>query len=444
MGTRGESAAGNALEAARRLEAAGDFEGVVAVLRRVVEIAPLNAEAHGRLGIALRELGRLEEAIDSFDAAAESHPGLASAHSQAALTFEALGRFDEAIARYRRSLELQPEQPEVRWNLALALLLIGRLKEGWELFESRWQTRVFAGKRPSLAAPVWQGEELRGKTLLVLPEQGFGDNIQFARYVPLAAARGARVVVATKAQLMRLFASLGGAAEVRSNELPLPPCDYWTPVMSLPRLFDTTLASIPTHTPYLRAPAGAVQAWRKRIGTRPALKVGIVWSGGILVTRPDLFSSGASKSLPPAVLAPFAAVRGVRFYSLQKLAGPRADVASLKALRLVDWTSELSDFADTAALIEALDLVVTVDTSVAHLTGALGKPVWTLLKVGADWRWLLDCDRSPWYPSMRLFRQQTPGDWRPAVAAATAALQALADERGFSHRGLLDRLLGRG
>jgi hypothetical protein len=428
--------------AADRLLAEDDPEGAEALLRRAVSMAPGAAEAHGRLGIALRALERFDQALAAFDTAAECDPGLAAPHGEAGFTLAAAGRPAEAVARYRRALELKPEQPEVRWNLALLLLLVGQYEEGWALFETRWALPRFAKKLPQLRSPVWRGEDIAGKTLLVLPEQGFGDNIQFARFARLAGERGARVVLVTRPAVTRLFSTLKGVGEVRTDELPLPDCDYHVPIMGLPHALGTTLATIPAEVPYLAADPGAVDRWRARLRGGDALRVGLVWSSGVLTTGRDLFMNAMAKSLPLAALAPLARVRNVAFYSLQKFAGAHDPAAHVppKELRLVDWTAELADFADTAAFVAALDLVISVDTSVAHLAGALGKPVWVLLPANADWRYLREREDSPWYPTMRLFRQRSPGIWREPVAEAAEALAALAGAGRGARRGVLSTL----
>jgi hypothetical protein len=281
---------------------------------------------------------------------------------------------------------------------------------------------------------MWRGEDIAGRTLLVLPEQGFGDNIQFARFARLAGERGARVVLVTRPPVKRLFSTLRGVTEIRADELPLPDCDYHVPIMGLPHALGTTLATIPADVPYLAADPGAVDRWRARLRGGDALRVGLVWSSGVLTTGRDLFMNAMAKSLPLAALAPLARVPNVAFYSLQKFAGAHDPAAHVPppGLRLVDWTTELADFADTAALVAALDLVISVDTSVAHLAGALGKRVWVLLPADADWRYLRGRADSPWYPTMRLFRQRSAGIWREPVAEAAEALASLAgrDARG--------------
>jgi hypothetical protein len=428
--------------AADKLQAEDDPEAAEALLRRAVRLAPAAAEAHGRLGIALRALERFDEALAAFDTAAECDPALATPHSEAGFTLATAGRPAEAVARYRRALELKPEQPEVRWNLALLLLQLGQYEEGWALFEARWALPRFAKKLPQLRSPVWRGEDIAGKALLVLPEQGFGDNIQFARFARLAGERGARVVLVTRPPVTRLFSTLRGGTEVRTDELPLPDCDYHVPIMGLPHALGTALATIPAAVPYLAADPGAVGRWRARLGGGEPLRVGLVWSSGVLTTGQDLFMNAMAKSLPVAALAPLARVPNVAFYSLQKFAGAHDPAAHVppKGLRLVDWTAELADFADTAAFVEALDLVISVDTSVAHLAGALGKRVWVPLPANADWRYLREREDSPWYPTMRLFRQRSPGIWREPVAEAAEALAALAGGERRARRGVLSTL----
>ena len=331
-----------------------------------------------------------------------------------------LGRLDEAIATFERVLAVRPDDAEARFNSSFAYLLAGDYERGWREYEWRWE--ALRAKLPSEASakPLWLGEQdVAGRTVIVYAEQGYGDAIQMARYVPLLAARGAEVVIGCAPALEALLRTVPGVRAVFSSKEPPLAFDYHVPIMSLPRAFGTTMASIPSQVPYLHAAEPAVDAWRARLaalGNRR--KVGLVWAGNPKHRR------DRARSIPIERFAPLLAATQCSFLSLQK----EAAGASLAALdprgeRVLDYTSELGAFADTAALICALDLVISADTAIAHLAGALGKPVWILLPFGPDWRWMRERSDSPWYPSARLFRQPASGDWSAVIQAVAAALE---------------------
>ena len=431
----------------------GEFDAAEEVLRAAVAERPEFVPALANLGLVLGELDRPADAATVLEQAAAVSPQAAEVHFALAGAYSALYRLEEAKASYRRALALRPEFVPTRWNLSHLELLTESFDAGWELFESRWAIEPLASRRWSGAQPQWAGEDLRGKTLYVFSEQGFGDTIQFVRYVPLAIRRGAKVILRVQPELVRLAATLEGVTDVGpiggAPPVSSPPeCDFYCPIMSLPRAFGTTLATIPAAVPYFAADRDAVAAWRRRLGDHGPLRVGLVWSSGIRHYERSIFYAGVAKSMTLAQLAPLARVRDVAFYSLQKGEPAREAARPPSGMRLVDLGSELRDFADTAALMEALDLVIAVDTAAVHVAGALGKPVWNLVKYHACWRWLRGRTDSPWYPTMRLFRQPEPGDWTSAVEAAAQALQALAAERraagGSGRPGLVARLLGRG
>jgi hypothetical protein len=306
------------------------------------------------------------------------------------------------------------------------LLTLGNLPTGFALFEGRWQQKAPEGKRKS-SRPIWLGEPpIAGKTLYVHWEQGFGDTIQFARYVPMAARAGARVILEVRRQTLDLMASLDGVSCLIEDGDPMPDHDFYCPVVSLPLAFGTTLETIPADVPYLRADPVAVAAWRERLAGIAGKKVGLVFAGssrkGI---DPSAMAADKRRSIALADLAPLAAVPNCAFFSLQ-FGPPAEQTANPPAgMTLYDYTPELGNFSD-AALIENLDLVISVDTATAHLAGALAKPVWLLNKFDTDWRWLLDREDSPWYPTMRIFRQPTPGDWDTPIARVAEELRRFA------------------
>ena len=430
----------------------GEFDAAEEVLRAAVAERPEFVPALANLGLVLCELDRPAEAVTALEKAATVSPQAAEVHFALAGAYSALYRLEEAKASYRRALALRPEFVFTRWNLSHLELLTESFDAGWELFESRWAIEPLASRRWTGPQPQWVGQDLRGKTLYVFSEQGFGDTIQFVRYVPLAIRQGAKVILRVQPELVRLVATLDGVTDVGPAG-GAPPvsspseCDFYCPIMSLPRAFGTKLATIPGAVPYFTADRDAVAAWQRRLGDRGPLRVGLVWSSGIRHYERSIFYAGVAKSMTLAQLAPLARVRDVAFYSLQKGDPAREAARPPSAMRLVDLGGELRDFADTAALMAALDLVIAVDTAAVHVAGALGKPVWNFVKYHACWRWLRGRTDSPWYPTMRLFRQPEPGDWTSAVEEAAGALQALAAERraagGAEGPGFVARLLGR-
>jgi tetratricopeptide (TPR) repeat protein len=370
-------------------------------------------------GFALVDLGRLAEAEAAYRSAIQLEPELAEAHYGLGNVLVLAGRLREAEASYRVALGLDPDHVRAHFNLGHVLLATGRLVAGWPHYD-RW-VDIYPGGRRAFTVPLWQGEPIGDRVLLLHAEQGFGDTLQFCRYIPLVAG-GATVVVEVQQPLRRLLSTMPGIARVVAQGGMLPHFDLHCPLTSLPRVFGTMLETVPCDIPYLAADPARVTVWRQRLDAFAGLRVGLVWAGGIRPDQPGLAKADARRSVTLGRLAPIAAVPGITFVSLQK--GPPAAEAAHppNGMVLHDFTAELTDFADTAALVEALDLVISVDTAVAHLAGALGKPVWLLNRFDTCWRWLQDRDDSPWYPTLRLFRQPAPGDWDSVMQAVAAAL----------------------
>ncbi len=388
------------------------FADAAASCRRAIAINPKLAEAHNNLGSALKELGRFDEAIAAHQHALDLKPEFAEAHTNLGNALKDQGRLAEAIAAHRKAIALKPAYAEAHFNLGMALLLFGQYEDGWNEYEWRLKTKSFASRRRDFPGPLWDGSDLEGKTILLHTEQGFGDAIQFARYVPIVAARGGRVLLECRRTrtLRNLLAGIDGVAALLCDGQELPSFDFHCPVLSLPRVLGTSLETIPANVPYLKPDAGKLGAWRARLGgEKKGLKVGLVWAG-----RPT-HKNDHNRSIELGALAPLLMIEGVDFFSLQK--GPRATDIEAFGLseRIVDLDPHLTDFTDTAAAVSALDLVISVDTAAAHLAGALGRPVWTLLPFVADWRWMVARGDSPWYPSMRLFRQAKWGEWEPVI-----------------------------
>jgi Flp pilus assembly protein TadD len=390
--------------------------------REALRLWPDYPEAHNNLGNVLSDLGRLAEAEASYREALRLRPDCPETHNNLGVALSDLGRPAEALACYDRVLAIRPDDVSAHFGRSRPLLLRGEYAEGWREFEWRWRGGTAEKvKVRGFAEPQWRGKDVTGKTLLLHAEQGFGDTLQFCRYASLVGAT-ARVILEVQSPLVRLCSSLAGVAQVVARGEPLPAFDLHCPLMSLPLAVGTTLDTIPSEVPYLTADPALVAGWRERLTCFHGLRVGLVWAGS-LRPEPELIAIDRRRSITLAMMAPLGEVSGVSFISLQK-GEPAAQSANAGlGLALHDFTASLQDFADTAALIEALDLVISVDTSVAHLAGALGKPIWLLNRFDTCWRWLLDRDDSPWYPQLRQFRQPSPGDWNSVMRAVRDALQ---------------------
>jgi len=396
--------------------------------RAVLRLEPDHANATLNLGVIRQSLGHLEEAAALYRRARGLGADEARVCNNLALALAELGRLDAAEAVCRDALAANPDYPEAAVNLGMILLTQFRLKEGWRWYEARWRVQPLVSLPQLPAETRWTGAApLAGKTILLLGEQGFGDVLQFCRYAPMVAGLGARVILAVPATLTRLMGSLPGVDQVVSQDDALPTFDLHCPLMSLPWAFGTTEQTIPWQVPYLAADPDAVAAWHsivpspgKTASGAPGLRVGLVWAGASRPQQPHAAAIDRRRSMALAQMAPLGAVSDHVFVSLQL--GPPAAQLETAPFPLIDVATRLTDFADTAALVAALDLIIAVDTAVPHLAGALGKPVWMLSRHDACWRWGRDRDDSPWYPTMRLFRQTTPGDWASVMQRVADAL----------------------
>jgi tetratricopeptide (TPR) repeat protein len=397
----GAAGAYNNLGAALTLQ--GQFIEAIACYQRARELQPGFTEAHLNLGNVLRKQGRLDEAAASFRRAVELKPDYADAHDGLGNVLQDQGLLDDAIVCYRRAIDLEADHAEAHFDLSLVRLLRGDFHQGWPEYQWRWQTKTF-GRLP-FRQPWWDGRPLEGRTIFLHAEQGLGDTIQFIRYAPLVKEYGARVVVQCQKPLLRLLAGFRGIDALIGQGDVLPAFDVHAPLLSLPGILKTSLDNVPATVPYLFAPPPLVQRWREELGKLDGLKIGIGWQG-----RPTHFGD-CFRSIPLAFFGPLAQIPGVRLISLQKGVG----VEQLQEVRdrfpITEVGSRLEDFLDTAAVMRSLDLVIACDTALVHLAGALGVPVWVALPLSPDWRWLLDRHDSPWYPTMRLFRQKKLGDW---------------------------------
>jgi Flp pilus assembly protein TadD len=404
----------------------GRLEEAEAECRAALALKSPYPSAHSNLGNVLFELGRLEEALVCYRTALAQRADHAEAHNNLGITLKAMGRLPEAIAACRAAIALRPDYAGAHRNLALSLLLNGEFSEGWQEYEWRGKNRSGRPLRHPYSQPQWQGEPLEGRTLLLWPEEGHGDQLQFCRYARLAAARGGRVLLATYRPLTRLLASVPGVAQVVPNDAPLPPFDCHLPLLSMPHIVGTTADSIPAKIPYLRVDPVQSALWGERLRDLPGLKVGLVWAGDPRPHDHKAHAIDRRRSINPLRLLPLLSVPGVSMVSLQMGTGAAARETLPEALRPRDVMAGVGDFADTAAIVTNLDLVISVDTSMVHLAGALGKPVWVLSRYDGCWRWLLERDDSPWYPTLRLFRQPAPDAWETVVAEIATELAALA------------------
>ncbi|MFC0402645.1 tetratricopeptide repeat protein [Paraburkholderia rhizosphaerae] len=396
-------------------QARGDFAAAADHFRQAVAAAPTFADAYVNLGTALGKLGEYPEAERHYRQAVALN-GNATNLVCLGASLGAQGRHDEEEPFYRAALALEPDQPDAHQNLAWLYLKRGDYLRGWAEYAKRWRASDYEAIAVEGIAE-WRGEPIDGKRILLVREQGFGDQFQFLRYAQVLAGRGATVDVCTRAPLLELAQRVPGVRRAWTGT-PGGDYDFWVSLMSVPACIGTDLHTIPATVPYLFADPLKAAHWRTRlrdtVGAQP--KVGLVWAGS------PTFGNDRYRSMPLAALAPLCELTGVAWLNLQKGVAREQLAVLPDAIRPIDFTAELNDFADTAALIDNLDLVITVDTAVAHLTGAMGKPVWVMLPANSDWRWLEHRSDSPWYPTARLFRQTMLGDWAPVVERMRDAL----------------------
>lgn len=408
------------------------FEGALSDSRQAQALDPTNADICNNIGAALQKLTRHEEALEWFERALDLQPDFVAVLNNKASTLGEVLRLDEAIMVYRHAKRIDPENAETGWNLALLQLLNGDFEAGWRGREARWKVSSLGGAAayPKFPQPMWLGDEnIEGKTILVCADEGVGDTIQFVRYAPMLAALGARVILLPQESLYPLLSGLPGVSQCLPNLRRGPPAfDIHCPITSLPLAFRATLETIPAPTSYLPIPPqDRRQVWEGRLGRHDRLRVGLVWSGN------PKHKSDRNRSIP---LRRFSSIldADATFVSLQKDPSSVDKVILLERTDIVDLTAHLSDFMETAALISCLDLVITVDTSVAHLAGALGRPTWILLPYTPDYRWLLDREDSPWYPTARLFRQVATREWSSVLDRTRTELMALIED--WRHRSM--------
>ncbi len=427
------------------------FGEAIYIGRRAIEARPDFAEAYNTVGAALQEQGNLDEAIEAYQKAIELQPMTAGPYANLGYARHTQGKLDEAKKCYRKAIELRPDMPETynnlgnlfrdqlnlqgaieaynqaiyfspahtdaHWNRSLAWLLMGNFADGWAEYEWRWLN--FPQEKRTFRQPLWDGSyPLAGRTILLHAEQGLGDAIQFVRFAPVVAEMGATVNLECQRELEPLLQRFQGITRTITRGDPLPPVDCHCPLLSLPHALKLTPRSCGGSEPYIHPHAPLVQKWRETIsGNKTRLKVGLSWAGSPIHRR------DRERSMSLSLLQPLGEVEDVTYFSLQKGDPAREAANPPGKMVLKDYTSQLHDMADSAGLLANLDLVITVDTALAHLAGAMGKTVWVLLPYSPDWRWLLDREDSPWYPTMTLLRQKKPGDWDGPIGAAMDRLR---------------------
>jgi len=430
---------------------AGNSERALELISKALTIAPDFAEAHSSLGAIYRALGNTGQAVASYQAAlainpdyVDAHYNLGNAHLEmrnfdAAVSyfqktlslspdnarachnlgnaFKELGRLDEAISSSRQAIAINADYAEAHSNLGILQLLTGDFLNGWGNYAYRWRSQALSPLRRVYQQPEWDGGDIQGKTLFLYPEQGLGDFIQFARYVPMVREKAGRVVLEVPAALYSLYATLEGADVVTEAGQPPGQFDLHAPLMDVPGILGTTLQTIPSFEDQLKVPVALVEKWKTRLGVDGGLRVGIVWAG-----NPD-HKNDQARSIDPTLLKPLCLMPDVKVFSLQ--VGRDGQARETFAEGVIDLSADLTTFAETAAVMMNLDLVISVDSSPAHLAAALGRPVWTLLPFLPDWRWMMGRDDSPWYPTMRLFRQQKRGDWKALIERVSGELEVL-------------------
>ena len=388
----------------------------VDVFIKALKIKPDYFEAHNNLGNALKEQNLAEKAIASYRQAISINPNFSEAHCNIGVLYKELGDLDKAMTCFNKALEIKPDYAEANYNLGLAFLLKGDLKRGWKGYASRWDCHLLEKKRRSYEVPLWKDQVIKGKTLYLYPEQGLGDFIQFVRFLPLIENYGGCVIAEAPKILYELISNSFQKFQITCPGDKIGNFDYHAPLLDLPNVLEIDNNSIPAPNAYLFAPKELTQKWCKRLEAYYGLRVGLVWAGD------PKHKNDKNRSIDPSFLAPLLKLEDINFFSLQL--GHDGEANKVLGKTIVDLAPELTSFNETAAAMKNLDVIISIDSSPAHLAGALGCRVWTLLPFMPCWRWMLDGNTTPWYPSMRLFRQATIGDWSYVVKNLCQALRA--------------------
>ena len=396
---------------ARATFAAGDFVKAEMLFQKLALAAPRDAVAQYNLGVCVSKLDRFEDALVCYRRAIELNPGFADAYTNFGVCLNALNLIPQARQAFAIAHKLTPENPIPTLNEGIAALALGDYEAGWQGFDARWQLPTYAKFKRVFEKPLWDGHNIAGKTLFLYAEQGFGDTIQMVRYVPVLETQGIKIILEVPPALTSLIQSLEGSAEIITKGEPIPDFDFYCALMDLPGLLHTTLETIPNNIPYLFGP----QEQKQQGSERP--RIGLCWAGR------SSHENDKNRSMAFAELLPLLKNTNVEWISLQRhvAEGDKADLVKSNVLR---WGESFADFSAAAAAIVSCDLIITVDTSIAHLAGALGKETWVLLPLYADWRWLTGRADSPWYPTARLFRQESRGNWQNIINQISKALKA--------------------
>ncbi len=352
-----------------------------------------------------------------FQNALQKKPDFVDVYNKIGFILQNKGLIEEAIKYFQKGLEIEPDNIDSHFNLAFPFLLLGNFEQGWKEYE--WRRKLTDFSRREFSQQSWDSSDISGKTILLYAEQGFGDTIQFIRYVPLVAKKVTKIIIECQQQLISLFQNIEGIQQIIAYGEQLPLFDIYCPLLSLPLIFRTTIDTIPAEIPYIKVDEVLLQKWKDKTKEHKSeFKVGLSWAGN------PKHKNDRNRSFPLETFAPLVKFDNIVFYSLQKGKGSKQAKNPPHGMKLIDYTDEIIDFSDTAALIMNLDLVISADTAVAHLAGALGKPVWTLLPFVPDWRWMLNREDSPWYPTMRLFRQPATGDWKSVIVNVMNKLES--------------------
>ncbi|MCD8544274.1 MAG: tetratricopeptide repeat protein [Sulfurospirillum cavolei] len=403
------------------LKAQGDIDKAIASYTQALVLDPHHAGVYNNLGSAFKSQDKIDKAIESYTQALSLDPTYIDAYNNLGNALYDQGRIDEAIQAYIKALSFNPNHADARWNHALALLISGNLVEGFKGYEYRWEVESSLKRfKRTFPKPLWLGkEDLNEKTIVIHSEQGLEDTLQFCRYIEILARKGAYVIFEVQKPLVRLLQNLKGVSRLIQTGDLLPSFDYHCPLLSLPHALKTSLETIPCPIPYIEATPMSIAFWKDTLGEKRAFRIGLVWSGGFRANQPELWHINNRRNIPFELIAKLNRAN-VDFYSLQKGEPAESEFKEhartfWKSDNLFNYMSEVRDFADTAGLISQMDLILSVDTSTAHLAAAMGKPVWLFNRFDTCWRWMLHREDSPWYPSLRLFRQPSFGDWESVI-----------------------------
>ena len=410
------------------------FHQAIECANEAIKLNPAFADAYVCRGLAHHELHHFDEALANCEHAIALKPDLPEAYlSKGYVLSTSFRKYSEALENFNKAIELKDRYADAYWNKSLLKLLLGDYEEGWQLYEYRWKTDSQKSSARTYPQPLWLGNEsLVNKTILIWSEQGLGDTIQFCRYIKMVSNLGAKVIFEVQEPLLQSLSTLEGASEMMPMGANTSRFDFHCPLLSLPLAFKTTIETIPNRIPYLSPDPNKVAYWRQKLGEKSNLRVGLVWSGGFRPDQPKVWSLNKRRNIPLIKLKSLNLPK-IDFYSLQKGVEAEEELATLQSSgwngpNIIDFTKELNDYSDTAALIANLDLVISVDTSVVHMTGAIAKPIWILNRFDTDWRWFVDRSDSLWYPTATVFNQPTHGDWDAVVEDVRGKLMGLANQ----------------